>query len=545
MRRALAVAGGVAFSACLAVGQQAETDVPAPLLQRLPGLEIPLVRSGPVPGGRACDASRRLALIDVNADGHLDLVFGADFYRRPRLLLGDGHGRFDEVTFTHMPDVRATAWQISSGDIDGDGDVDLVMPAENSITHCVVILANDGSGRFTDESWRIPLPQPPFLGHVYSYSHAALLADFDGDGDLDVVLSDHIGRALYQYSGALYLNDGQGNFQHTAGAFPRDSGHRSCTHGHWYACDIDLDGDADILGVAFTGGIACWINDGSGNFTDGTLTRFPSSTLQSIYYCCAVGDVDGDGDVDVIANRKYVGDASPSLYLNDGHGHFVEAPATSIPAGLPTAVALKFIDFDQDGDLDLFHAAPPRPYIGYPGADQILLNDGSGRFTLDTEERFLVHFPNGSVPDAVAADLDRDGDLELILPDGGYSSRAPCRTRYYSNTTRHIHAPEPPQRGTPWQLIVQGRLGSRVVVAVSTGVATTPLPPWGTLWVDPNHTIVWPAFLPIGPSRARRVAIPIPQLAALLGVPLHAQALIQPPTGVARLTNLWFGGTIR
>jgi len=143
-------------------------------------------------------------------------------------------------------------------------------------------------------------------------------------------------------------------------------------------CDVDGDGDADLVLGNFLEQNRLYLNEG-GVFPDATATYMPVDVgaTQSV----AVGDVDGDGDLDLV-----FGNGAPSigrqnqLYLNDGAGHFADATAARLPDhGDPTYVVAP-CDVDGDGDLDLV--------VGNFGEQNLLyLNDGTGRFTDTTAAR--------------------------------------------------------------------------------------------------------------------------------------------------------------
>jgi putative intracellular protease/amidase len=163
--------------------------------------------------------------------------------------------------------------------------------------------------------------------------------------------------------------------------------------------DLDGDGDLDVfVANAIQGGEqnAVWINDGGGTFTlsDQALGYGQGVTL---------GDIDSDGDLDAVVTGWW-GTAHASIWLNDGSGIFADS-GQDLGAALRSSLG----DLDDDGDLDL--------YLSRMNANSVYLNDGLGVFS-DTDQRLGT-----AITAAVGlADLDGDGDLDVLA--GGWDEAA-------------------------------------------------------------------------------------------------------------------------
>src|SRR5262245_18025567 len=157
---------------------------------------------GPTP-----DLARVIKARDLNGDGHVDIIVGTTYQTQSRLFLGSGGGRFTEVTKTHFPQQPLSVGDLEAGDVDGDGDLDLVladwgagnnMTNDGGVTRCWL---NDGAAHFTDET----AGRMPDIKIRFSWDLE--LADVENDGDLDVLVS-----CKRCPGGSLFRNDGNGRF---------------------------------------------------------------------------------------------------------------------------------------------------------------------------------------------------------------------------------------------------------------------------------------------------------------------------------------------
>lgn len=279
------------------------------------------------------------------------------------------------------------------------------------------------------------LPLSPMKPHG---APGVAMLDYDGDGDLDVYVTNGPGSANSLFANQLAQGGGPTfvDMAVSAGVGATDQDSSGTCFG-----DIDNDGDPDLLVLSQYDANRLFENDGDGTFTDishqAGLGGGQGSTS------CSFGDVDGDGLLDVaVANMS--ADMSNSLSIivpfdfarhnqlfhNQGGNVFTDASATSgieatsgfvSPAfdGRPTPTwALALVDIDQDGDVDLIHADDQGgvPFARDDGLDYGLIhffeNDGSGHFTNRTAAAGLAK--PGSWMGLSFGDLDADGHLDLF-----------------------------------------------------------------------------------------------------------------------------------
>jgi len=349
-------------------------------------------------------------LVDVDGDGDLDIykAQGTDgFAGRPdQLLINDGHGHFVDESASRLPPENANSLKADFGDVDGDGDLDAILANVGP----ELLLLNDGLGVFTDGSNRLP-PPPPLLDDL---SPDARFADVDGDGDLDILVSNEI-PFPGPFPGAqdrLWINDGTARFSdETATRLPAAIDQTAAM----LPGDIDGDGDLDIV-VLNRGPEKVLVNSGAGVFTDETEDRFPDT--EDSTRAGGLADLDRDGDLDLVTGNSR-GEAA-AIYFNDGRGVFVAGDFGMTPRPDETIAGLELVDLDGDGDLDVYLSNAGALLTGHGfvgGPDRYFRNNGVGHFV----ERTPSHFdpPSDPTTDAAFGDIDGDGDLDLVVGNSG------------------------------------------------------------------------------------------------------------------------------
>lgn len=315
---------------------------------------------------------------DIDGDGDLDLVVSC--YGDPNLVLvNNGIGGFTQAPFIFGGSERST--EISLGDVDRDGDLDMVVANDR---HPSLIHFNDGFGAFGEGVPFIEeFPEEPQIQSLE-------LADFNGDGWLDIV----VGSTADATPSRLYLNDGAGNFPHFT-----EIGTLPATTGSFAVGDLDGDGDLDLVAGNVTSGTPnhLYVNNGTANPFAGVSTTElagPARMTQVV----ALADLDGDGDLDLVAaNRNQFN----QIFFNQGNGVF--ATGVTIP-GDETTYGLALGDINNDGAVDILIANEAME-------NRVHLNDGAGGF----DETFILPSTKLYTRPVVLADFDCDGDLDAFF----------------------------------------------------------------------------------------------------------------------------------
>lgn len=347
------------------------------------------------------------AFADYDNDGDLDLAVTG---RPGRLFRNQGHGQFEDVAEkTGIFSLGRTDNGVAWGDFNNDGRLDLFVTHSSSMTHRLLLGAEEGN--FTDVSSEAGIARPGNGGPV-------LLADFDRNGFLDVLIP---GAEPVQ----LFLNHGNMLFEEAG----QRAGFDNITFGKGLAgCtgDYDNDGDIDVYLVGTNWSFKkrdapnyLFRNRGNGTFED--VTQLAGVSDFSNSKAALFADYNNDGLLDLYVVND---GADNRLFRNNGDGTFTDvAQAAGVVAPF-AAHSASFGDFDNDGDLDLYVSGASflpedslRLAFG-PLPDVLYRNDGfdvarGWTFTDITREAGIENPAHCVAP--LWGDFDNDGDLDLFL----------------------------------------------------------------------------------------------------------------------------------
>jgi hypothetical protein len=329
-----------------------------------------------------------LALGDFNGDGKPDIAISGS--GEVSILINNGDGTFKiPANYSISGNVQA----LTTADVDGDGKLDLVVPTGGT-SASISVLRGNGDGTFGN-----PIVYTSNLLSVYATSLA--VADFNGDGKLDVALTSSSGPTN---AVAVVLGNGDGTFQnpplvYSAGLLPAAV----------VALDVNGDGKPDLAvaggyGVTSYYSLTTLVNRGDGTFPNSVtfpVLQFP--------YSAVTGDFNGDGNVD-IATTSFTQTGGVSVLLGKGDGTF-QAHLDSLTGQSPTAIAAG--DFNGDGKLDLVLAdsSPTNALLS------TLIGKGDGTF-----QNSISQTVPGFVQSLAVGDLNGDGKPDVAAVIQGTSA---------------------------------------------------------------------------------------------------------------------------
>ncbi len=384
-----------------------------------------------------------VGLSDYDGDGDLDLyvVNGLPLelpkdgpLPHNRLYRNNGDGTYTDVTEPAGVGDRNWGGGCLFGDVDNDGDPDLLITNYGPN----ILYRNNGDGTFTDISETSGLEDP-------RWSTSAGFGDLDGDGFLDLYITNHVvfrvekppdfpcfwkgiriacgPLANAPENDILYRNRGDVTFE--------DFSVKTGIHdkrGCGFGVVMDYFDDDDKLDIYVANDLAenyIYFNRGEFRFEDeGPFSgaAYVEGGREQASMGVDSGDFNGDGRPDLYVTN--FSDDYNTLYRNDGGGLFMDVTFESGLGG-PTFPSLswgtRFIDFDNDGDLDLFfangHIYPQADKIdsgtSYAMTNQLFENPGNGRFREISDQ---VGFEDKRHGRGVAmGDLDNDGDHDLVV----------------------------------------------------------------------------------------------------------------------------------
>ena len=382
------------------------------------------------------ETSANVSIGDVNGDGNPDLVLakGRHWPLVDRVLLGDGRGGFSAAY-----DLGTASDRTYSGhlvDLDGDRDLDVVISNDRDPK---LVYLNDGTGHFSPGS---------HYGQPDWPTRNATVVDLNADSLPDIVVANRTGDK----PGASYIcfNRGRGQFDSACEKFATESA-TTIT-----AADVTGDGLVDLIVPHRDGGQShIYVNGGKGTFAGAVRVPFgpPDATIRM----SAAADLNGDGRQDLVTIDEKTGVAV--YYGKTGNGL---SPAVPIGLGDKSPYALALADLDGNGTADIV--------VGYIEArPAVFFNDGTGRqFT-----PVLFGDDKGTPYGIAIDDVDKDGRLDIAMA----RSEAPNALYFGGAAAQPARSPAPARRviqpagykPTPSPLVPAILVGDTLYLSGSTG----------------------------------------------------------------------------
>lgn len=335
------------------------------------------------PISRGMDAPRSIATGDIDGDGDEDLVAVMRSNLKISWLENNGTGQWAEHPIRSWPVGWTAGEQVNTGDADGDGDLDVLITTHDGLyTGSAYWNLNDGAGQFTDG--------PGFVGHATGYGRfRSVQVDLNQDGLMDLLAFkdsvyywENIPGSPFHYAVGLTMSGEPGDWGFNSG----DVG------------DVDGDGDVDIV----VRGLALLENAG-----DMTFSAPQTIAEEDTGPIVRLADIDGDGDPDIVAQA---GNPRAVVWWENDGGYFIERHAVGPTSGTDYEFALLVEDLDGDGDVDI--AAPLEN-----NAPAFYLNHGDGSYTAPV----LLREPGGLCSALCSGDFNGDGLLDLAMGLDGTS----------------------------------------------------------------------------------------------------------------------------
>ena len=276
---------------------------------------------------------------------------------------------------------------VFAADLDGDGDMDMISASTNDDK--IAWYKNmDGLGTFGPQQ---------IISENAPVAYSVFATDIDGDGDIDIIAASYSDDTI-----GWFANNGQGTFASRQIISTLADGASSV-----YASDADNDGDMDVFSASALDDKISWYENTNGQGSFGAQQVI--STNFDYPLDVVAGDIDGDGDMDILSGGRYNNSRVAWFKNTNGQGNFVFQQELTTDIAYCRGAVLA--DIDGDGDQDIAATS-----WAFPSHRVIWFENTNGQGNFSSTPNLVAQLNNNTRPETIyAKDFDNDGDLDIAL----------------------------------------------------------------------------------------------------------------------------------